>query len=102
MGALTELRGALGGGLGWLDWSGNTPIPTEVSSDRIRINPGKRESLSDILRDRFVALNSKAGRRSSSSGDSDKMVAIVAHTRYPEVVKAVSSSSFKPIMACAV
>jgi len=87
MGALTELRGALGGGLGSINWTENGPVPSPVTSHRIRINPGKRDCLSDDLRNRYVAASNSwscgSTQNSGSLGGSSKTVAIVAHTRYP-------------------
>jgi len=43
MAALTELRGALGGGLAATNWIGGA-APTHVAANRVRVVPGKREA----------------------------------------------------------
>jgi hypothetical protein len=50
MAALTELRGALGGGLAATTWTGGA-APTRVEANRVRLVPGKREASSGFTGD---------------------------------------------------
>jgi hypothetical protein len=80
MAALTELRGALGGGLATLSWqygSASDGEPTVVKSKRVRVLQGKRQTLTDEL------LKSNAAERPQIVPGKDSVVAYVGHTRYP-------------------
>ena len=74
MGKLTELRGALGGGIAAIAW-GAGAVPSNTVGRRIRCVQEKRQVLSDELIRRYMA----AGRL----GRGTVTVAAVAHTRYP-------------------
>jgi hypothetical protein len=86
MAAKTELRGALGGGIGVMTWEGKD-VPVEITSDRVRIVPGKRDVLSDDLLRAFLKLTKKGICHSNRP----TIMSCVGHTRYPTSSRSVVS-----------
>eukprot|EP00615_Pteridomonas_danica_P011780 CAMPEP_0114331576 /NCGR_PEP_ID=MMETSP0101-20121206/2506_1 /TAXON_ID=38822 ORGANISM="Pteridomonas danica, Strain PT" /NCGR_SAMPLE_ID=MMETSP0101 /ASSEMBLY_ACC=CAM_ASM_000211 /LENGTH=1431 /DNA_ID=CAMNT_0001461959 /DNA_START=122 /DNA_END=4417 /DNA_ORIENTATION=+ len=83
--AKTELRGALGGGLGAMTWQGGD-VPTNVTSNRVRLVPGKRQVLSNELTDAFAKMTTQG-----CSASRPTLMAVIGHTRYPTSSRSLMS-----------
>lgn len=86
MAAKTELRGALGGGIGVVTWEGKD-VPTTITSERVRIIPGKRDSLSEDLLHAFLKITKK----NICHSNRPTIMSCVGHTRYPTSSRSVKS-----------